>query len=253
MTLVGKDPICNAAMSRLPLVSPPCTHKTRSYQRIEPSGEASGRWEPSSPRTKERSQKRAQQCVQWTKHARGQPGSLASGRGRVHRGSWTPGGTWEAALNVLEVLGSSQPRTTRKCSASLSREKPASWGRSEGRQGGRLSSIFPTSRLAPARCIPGCLLHHFTQTSLSKGAKQTPHPCQCKVTPLFPACGEQARRHREEADGGRTMPPSVGRDPARVSLSSNIIVVPKLPVCEAGRVTDSPSQGCWEEMVTGST
>lgn len=138
MTLVGKDPICNAAMSRLPLVSPPCTHKTRSYQRIEPSGEASGRWEPSSPRTKERSQERAQQCVQWTKHARGQPGSLASGRGRVHRGSWTPGGAWAAALNVLEVLGSSQPRTTSKCSASLSREKPAGWGRSEGRHGGRL-------------------------------------------------------------------------------------------------------------------
>lgn len=133
MTLVGKDPICNAAMSRLPLVSPPCTHKTRSYQRIEPSGEASGRWEPSSPRTKERSQERAQRCVHWTKPARGQPGSLASGRGRVHRGRGTPGGAWEAALNVLEVLGRSQPRTTRKCSASLSREKPASWGRSEGR------------------------------------------------------------------------------------------------------------------------
>lgn len=143
MTLVGKDPICNAAMSRLPLVSPPCTHKTRSYQRIEPSGEASGRWEPSSPRTKERSQERAQQCVQWTKHTRGQPGSLASGRGRVHRGSWTPGGAWEAALNVLEVLGSSQPRTTRKCSASLSREKPASWGSSEGRHGGPSALYLP--------------------------------------------------------------------------------------------------------------
>lgn len=34
--------------------------------------------------------------------------------------------------------------------------------------------------------------------------------------------------------GGKAVPPSLGRDPARVSLAAYIIVVPKLLVCEAG-------------------
>lgn len=138
VTLMGRDPICNAAISRLPLASPFLCPQNQELPKNRALGRGFRKVGTRQPQSKgEEPGEDTTTCL--GDHTRkGQPGSLASGRGRVPRQLDTlgaGGGAWEAALNVLEVLGSSQPRPTGKCTASLSREKPASWGRSKGRQG----------------------------------------------------------------------------------------------------------------------
>lgn len=159
-----------------------------------------------------------QECKETGRQA-AQPGEKAC--------PWRQLATWEAGLNALEVLESSQPRTSGKHRTSISREKPARQGRSRAGKGDGCP-VFPTSRLAllGQEVIAGRLLSHFTRATVSKGTAQTLSLHQSEVTTQFPARGRQGRKQSKEAGSRTAVLPSLGCNLGRVPLASRVTVVP---------------------------
>lgn len=172
-TLVGKDPIYNAATAPLPLISPFLQPPNQELTKNRAPREVQEGGSPPAPVKGEELGEGTVTCPT-DQGCQGTGRQPSTGEKACPSRQWA---TWGASLNVLEVLGSSRP-TTGKHRASSSREKPAHWGRSGGRQGEELSCLpsFLPCPHGTKRSIPGHPLCHFTQAEVGKDTGQTLHP-----------------------------------------------------------------------------